>query len=56
MLVHSFSPSHRWFEDFAAFSAAMGIPVREPNRCSPAATCEGVNLRLAWAADAARPA
>ncbi len=26
MLVHSFSPTHRWFEDFAAFSAQWTYP------------------------------
>jgi hypothetical protein len=28
MLVHSFSDSHRWFEDFAAFSVVMGCFAR----------------------------
>jgi hypothetical protein len=52
MLVHSFSPTRRWFEDFAAFSSALGIPLDEPNRCSSATDCEGVSLRLAWVSDA----
>ena len=51
MLVHSFSSSHRWFEDFAAFSSALGIPLHEPNRCSSAKECDGVSLRLAWVSD-----
>ncbi len=51
MLVHSFSLSHRWFDDFAAFSRAMTLPIQQPNVCSAAKTCEGVSLRLAWAAD-----
>jgi hypothetical protein len=25
MLVHSFSLTHRWFEDFFAFSCALGV-------------------------------
>ncbi len=54
LLVHSFSLTHRWFEDFAAFSCAMGIPVQEPDRCSPAKACDGVSLRLAWVADTPR--
>jgi len=51
MLVHSFSSTHRWFEDFANFSAAFGIPVHQPNLCSQAKECDGVNLRLAWVND-----
>jgi hypothetical protein len=50
-LVHSFSDSHRWFEDFAAFSGAMGLPIAYPRVCSASKLCEGVNLRLAWVAD-----
>jgi hypothetical protein len=53
MLVHSFSSTHRWFEEFAAFSA-LGIPLHEPNRCSSAKECDGVSLRLAWVSDALR--
>ena len=51
MLVHSFSAKHRWFEDFATFSCAMGQPLQHPGLCSPAKICEGVSLRLGWAAD-----
>lgn len=51
MLVHSFSSSHTWFEDFAAFSRAMGIPILQPDLCSAAKACEGVSLRIAWVAD-----
>jgi hypothetical protein len=51
MLVHSFSPTHRWFEDFVAFSCALGIPMREIGQCSPAMVCGGVSLRVAWVAD-----
>jgi hypothetical protein len=56
MLVHSFSPTHRWFEDFAAFSCAMAQPLQRLGVCSAAKTCEGVSLRLAWAADLCRVA
>jgi hypothetical protein len=52
MLVHSFSSTHRWFEEFAAFSSALEIPLHEPNRCSSAKECDGVSLRLAWVSDA----
>ena len=51
MLVHSFSAMHRGFSDFAAFSAAMEIPVLQADRCSPARVCTGVSLRLAWVTD-----
>jgi hypothetical protein len=51
MLVHSFSPTHRWFEDFAAFSSLMNQPVSVPGAVSIAKMCEGISLRLAWVAD-----
>jgi hypothetical protein len=51
MLVHSFSRTHRWFEDFADFSRALGIPVERPGVCSSPKVCDGVSLRLAWVAD-----
>lgn len=54
MLVHSFSGSHRWFEDFTAFSLAMRLPIENPGVCSDSRLCEGVNLSLAWVADTAR--
>lgn len=52
MLVHSFSPRHRGFDDFVAFSHAMDMPIDKPDRCSPPKLCEGVSLRLAWVSDA----
>lgn len=51
MLVHSFSRTHRWFDDFARFASAMKIPIASPDICSPARLCEGVSIRLAWASD-----
>jgi hypothetical protein len=51
MLVHSFSETHRWFEDFAAFAQAMQMPVASYDLCSPARVFEGINLRLAWVSD-----
>jgi hypothetical protein len=56
MLVHSFSATHRWFQDFGAFSRVMCQPLEEPNKCSSAKACEGVSLRLAWVADGVRVA
>jgi hypothetical protein len=55
MLVHSFSPTHRWFEDFARFSRAMNIPVTQTGSCSAAKVCDGVQLRLGWVSDQVRP-
>lgn len=54
MLVHSFSPTHRWFDDFTSFARLMGIPVARPGQCSAVKVCEGVNLRLCWVADTAQ--
>jgi hypothetical protein len=54
MLVHSFSSSHRWFDDFSAFSRVMGIPLDAPGKCSAVKECDGVSLRLAWVADKIR--
>jgi len=51
MLVHSFSRTHRWFDDFARFASAMKIPIKDPDTCSPARVCEGVSIRLAWVGD-----
>jgi hypothetical protein len=55
MLVHSFSRTHRWFDDFAAFSKAMNMSIDRPGRCSPIRQCDGVSLRLAWVSDTPRP-
>ena len=51
MLVHSFSRTHRWFEDFARFADALGMPVEHPDTCSPARIFGGVSTRLAWVSD-----
>jgi uncharacterized protein YjbJ (UPF0337 family) len=54
MLVHSFSSSKKWFDDFVRFSVAMGINVRSPDTVSSSKLCEHVSLRLAWVSDKAR--
>lgn len=51
MLVHSFSPTHRWFEDFSSFALAMRMPVEHPGQCSIARVFEGISLRLCWVSD-----
>ncbi len=51
MAVHSFSTTHRWFDDFAAFSRVLQMPLDQPNRCSVARKFAGISLRLAWVSD-----
>jgi hypothetical protein len=48
MLVHSFSPSHEWFADFAAFALLFGIEAKI-DRLAWAAQVDGVELYLGWA-------
>lgn len=54
MLVHSFSPESRWFEDFAAFAALYGASA-EKDISVPVATLGGIALHLAWVSDAPPP-
>jgi hypothetical protein len=51
LLVHSFSATHRWFEDFMEFSRVMGQQIKIPGVCSEPRECAGVSLRVAWVAD-----
>lgn len=48
MIVQSFSPHHRWFEDFAAFCTFLGV---EPMRSAPMTRPlpDGRDLILGWA-------
>ena len=50
-VVHSFSMTHRWFDDFAAFSRALQMPLDQINQCSVARMFAGISLRLAWVSD-----
>jgi hypothetical protein len=54
MVVHSFSPTKKWFDDFEAFSDAMGMSVKKSDSVSPPKLCERVSLRLAWVSDKLR--
>jgi hypothetical protein len=56
LVVQSFStPEIRaGFADFQTFTKAMGAPVEEPGRLSPAVERDGVKLRFGWAQDAIR--
>jgi hypothetical protein len=47
MLVHSFSQSSEWFDDYSAFVSLMGGKVIE-NGMVPVGTRSGIKLSLAW--------
>lgn len=47
MLVHSFSQSSDWFQDYAAFVTLMGGSAAE-NTMVPVGSRSGVSLHLAW--------
>ncbi len=47
MLVHSFSPSSEWFQDYAAFVALMGGSAAA-DKMIPVGSPSGVSLHLAW--------
>jgi hypothetical protein len=48
LIVHSFSPAHRWYEDFAAFGAALGVAT-ERGRLAKIGLRGGVELFMGWA-------
>jgi len=48
MIVHSFSPSKMWFDDFAAFAALFGWQAT-PDSVEQIVTRSGMKLRLGWA-------
>jgi hypothetical protein len=47
MLVHSFSPSNRWFGEFKAFVALYGVEAEIEKPISVSAK-NGIPLHLAW--------
>jgi hypothetical protein len=47
MLVHSFSPTHEWFDDYSNFASLFGITARW-NAIHFAKRIDDVNLYLAW--------
>ncbi len=49
MIVQSFSPDHRWFEDFAAFAGLFGDAPAIGQPVTVALPC-GMPLTLGWAA------
>jgi hypothetical protein len=54
MLVHSFSPTGAWFEDFAAFASLYGATAEKASIVE-AATLGDVTLHLGWVSDTPRP-
>ncbi|WP_156941673.1 hypothetical protein [Mesorhizobium sp. WSM2561] len=48
MIVHSFSPTRMWFEEFASFASLLGVEA-EPDRSSKVVLKSGQRLRLGWA-------
>jgi hypothetical protein len=47
MLVHSFSPTNMWFDDFAAFAALFGAAA-EKNKLSSLGARNGLTLSIGW--------
>lgn len=47
MLVHSFSQSLQWFDDYAAFAALLGTQV-QVNSVTSVSQRGGVHLHLGW--------
>jgi uncharacterized protein DUF6946 len=50
MLVHSFSKTMEWFQDYADFASLYGIDA-DPNRIYPATSIHGIGLYLGWVSD-----
>jgi hypothetical protein len=48
MVVHSFSPTRLWFDDFARFVAAMGGKAKPDTPCAVQLP-DGMTLMLGWA-------
>jgi hypothetical protein len=47
MIVHSFSPTNEWFDDFAAFAGLFGITPKVNSVFTARIPC-GIPLHLAW--------
>lgn len=48
MVIQSFSPKHRWFEDFRAFAAQFGLS-KVLNELERATLPNGIELSMGWA-------
>ena len=57
MLVHSFAERPAppampaCFDDFSAFTRALGMLITSPGSISPPKLCDGIEVRLAWVSD-----
>ena len=49
MVVHSFSPTKKWFADFAQFAERIGVRVASPDTSGWATLPDGTQLMLGWA-------
>jgi hypothetical protein len=47
LLVHSFSRTQQWLDDFIAFGAMLGADVGA-DRLTPVGECDGVNFSMGW--------
>jgi hypothetical protein len=47
MLVHSFSQSHEWFEDYVAFASLLQTEVAI-GKVVDAGSCGNIQLSLGW--------
>lgn len=52
-LVHSFSKTHEWFDDYARFAVLLGVEVAM-NRVVPIGPRGGVHLHIGWVCGDAR--
>jgi hypothetical protein len=48
LIVHSFSPTHRWFADFEAFGTALGVQTRR-GQLAKVGMRGGIELFIGWA-------
>ena len=48
MLVHSFSPTSEWLDDYIAFAATLGVEGAGKNTLSRVGDRDGVELHLGW--------
>ena len=49
MIVHSFSPDRRWYDEFVRFGSLLGCEI-EPGRAATVASPSGKALVIGWAA------
>ena len=49
MVVHSFSPTKKWFADFAQFAERIGAKITGPDTSSWVTLPDGTRLMLGWA-------